>query len=478
MTQAPSGDLAIDVSRAPDGVLEAEAVLAQLRERAVDTVILGGADTHGIMRGKRVPVDQLAHMIERGMPLCNVFWVMHVDESDLVPRPDGHHGYFPTERDGYPDIFAVPDLCTVRLVPWHDATALILCDFHDHAREPIPISPRLVLRRVIERARAMGFEPMCGIEFEFYVLKETSGSLLARRPAELEPLQERPSTYGVVMGSREEPLGRLIRESALAYQLPVEACNPETGPGQFEITLRYGPALKAADDAFLFKTAVKELAQQHDLMATFMAKPREDWAGNSCHVHLSLSGDGGDGVFFDAAAEHGISSLMRHFAGGTLATMSDFTAIMAPTVNSYRRFTPYSWAGTTATWAIDNRSTGLRAVCAGERETRLEHRQPGGDVNPYLAAAVALASGLHGIEHAVEPPDLVDGDVYALAPGAVPGLPRTLQEATERLAQSRVARRWLGEDFVSHFVEMKRAECEAHARAVTDWDLARYLEAL
>jgi glutamine synthetase len=271
---------------------------------------------------------------------------------------------------------------------------------------------------------------------------------------------------------------RLIRDSALAYELPVETCNPETGPGQFEITLRYGPALKAADDAFLFKNAVKELVQQQGLIATFMAKPRSDWAGNSCHVHLSLADENGRGVFFDAEAEHGISSAMRHFVGGSVATMSELTSIMAPTVNSYRRFTPYSWAATTATWGIDNRSTGLRAVCERESATRIEHRQAGGDVNPYLAAAAVLAGGLHGIEHEIEPPELTDADVYALDPGTVPTLPRTLDEATQRLAGSAAARDWLGEDFVTHYVEIKQAECEAHRRAVTDWEIARYLEAL
>jgi glutamine synthetase len=461
-----------------EGGLSAEAVIAQLRESGVTTVVLGGADTHGIMRGKRVPVGQLERLLEHGMPICDVFWVMSVDESELVQRPADHRGYFPTERNGYPDILAIPDLTTLRQVPWHDATALMLCDFHGQDRAPLPISPRTVLQRVVERAGDMGLQPLCGLEFEFYVLRESSESLLTRRPAELEPYQARPSTYGVVMGSRVEPLGRLIRESALAYDLPVETCNPETGPGQFEITLRYGPALKAADDAFLFKTAVKELAQQQALMATFMAKPRGDWAGNSCHVHLSLTDNQGQPVFFDPDADHGISSTMRHFVGGTLATMSELTAIMAPTVNSYSRFTPYSWAATTATWGIDNRSTGLRAVCEGETGTRIEHRQAGGDVNPYLAAAAALAGGLHGIESELEPPDRTDADVYALPQGTVATLPTTLTEATEQLAHSRTAREWLGEDFVAHYVEMKRDECDAHRRAVTDWEIARYLEAL
>jgi len=477
MTEAPATELAAALRRTHDGAVTTETVVTQLRERGINTVIIGGADTHGIMRGKRVPVNRLAHLLEHGMPICDVFWAMHVDESDLVPRPSDHVGYFPTERNGYPDIFAVPDLCTVRPVPWHEATALMLCDFHGQDRSPIPISPRTVLRRVVERAREMGIEPLCGLEFEFYVLRETDESVLERRPAELEPLHARPSTYGVVMGSREEPLARVIRESALAFELPVEACNPETGPGQYEVTLHYEQALKAADDAFLFKTAVKELAAQQGLMATFMAKPRSDWAGNSCHVHLSLADEGRQPVFFDANAEHGISSVMRNFIGGMVSTANELTAIMAPTVNSYRRFTPYSWAATTATWGIDNRSTGLRAVC--EREaTRIEHRQAGGDVNPYLAAAAALAGGLHGVAQQIEPPQLTDADVYALPTGAVPALPKTLDEATERLAASQMAREWLGEDFVAHYVEMKRAECEVHRHAVTDWEVARYLEAL
>lgn len=459
----------------PAGAAE---VVAELRAKGVDTVILGGADTHGIMRGKRVPLDQLARLLDHGMPLCDVFWVMHVDESDLVARPDGHAGYFPTERNGYPDILALPDLTTLRTVPWHERTALILCDWALPDRSPVPIAPRTVLRRVVERARGMGFEPLCALELEFYLLRERAGTLEARRPAELVPLQERPSTYGVAMGSQQEPIGRRIRSDMLAFGLPIEACNPETGPGQFEITLRYGPALGAADDALLFKTGVKEIAAQEGLVATFMAKPRSDWAGNSCHVHASLRGADGEGVFFDAGAERGISATMRRFAGGILATMAELTAVMAPTINAYRRFSPYSWAGTTATWGVDNRSTGLRAVCEGAGGTRIEHRQPGGDVNPYLAAAVTLAGGLAGIERGIEPPPITDADVYAMPAGAVPALPRSLAQATELLAGSEIARDWLGDDFVDHYVAMKRAELEAYAGAVTDWEVARYLEAL
>ena len=454
-------------------------VMACLERHGIRTVVLGGSDTHGVMRGKRIPISQLPRVLEHGLALCDVFWVMHVDESDLVARPAGHTGYFPTESQGYPDIVARPDPGTLRLVPWHEDTALLLCDWHlPHDGGAVPISPRSVLARVVERTRQMGFEPLSAVELEFYLLREQVGTLHHKRPDELVPLQERPSTYGVVLGSHQEDIAAIIREQMLEYGLPIEACNPETGPGQFEITMNYGPSLGAADDAFLFKSGVKEVAAKHDLLATFMAKPNSDWAGNSCHLHVSLRDENGVGCFHDPADPSKISKVMRHFAAGVLATMAEFTALMAPTPNSYRRFVPYSWAGTTATWGLDNRSAGLRAICEGDHGTRLEHRQPGGDANPYLATAALLAGGLHGISAEMEPPDLLDVDIYDLPAGRVPGLPTSLGEALDLLEASEVARTWFGDDFVGHFLEMKRSELRAQAVAVTDWEVARYLEAL
>lgn len=443
-----------------------------------DTVILAGADTHGVMRGKRVPASELHRMLDHGMPMCDVFWVMHVDESDLVDPPPGHEGYFPTKARGYPDILAVPDLPTLRKVPWHERTAIVLCDWHLPGGTPVPLDPRGLLRRVVERARSMGFEPYCAHELEFYVLRETPATIPGRRACELRPLSERPSTYGVVKGSEQEAIGALLRTNLTAYDLPLEACNPETGPGQFEMTLRYGPVLAASDQAFLFKTAVKELAAKEGLMATFMAKPRTDWAGSSCHVHLSLADSKGRAAFYDTEAADGISAVMRQFIGGTLAVMGEASAVLGPTVNSYRRYTDYSWAATTATWGIDNRSTGVRVIVEGSGGTRIEHRRAGADANVHLAAAVVLAGGLHGIEKGIEPPAKFDGDVYAQPRGTLARLPSRLEEATNRLEESTVLRDWLGDEFVDHFVAMKRAELESEALAVTDWQIARYLEAL
>jgi glutamine synthetase len=411
-----------------------------------------------------VPIAELEGAAARGISLSEVIWALAVDELEPVQRPAGHAGWFP--RPGYPDMVAVPDLDTARVVPWHDRTALVLCDFVDSDGGAIPLSPRAVLRSVVARARSMGVEPVVGVELEFYVLRETPQSVLAKRPSQLVAVAERPSVYGVVAASRQEPFVEGVREALRRYRLPVEACNPEAGPGQFEINLRAGPALQAADEAFLLKSAVKEVAARHGLLATFMAKPRSDWPGSSCHLHLSLGDD------------EELSSTMRHFIGGLLAGMAELSAIFAPTPNSYRRYSAQSWAATTATWSLDNRSAGLRAICRADGATRVEHRQPGADANPYLAVAAALAAGLDGVRRACEPPAPIDGDAYALPDATAPPLPATLAEATDLLDRSALARDWLGDDVVAHTVAMRRGELAAQAAAVTDWETSRYLEAL
>jgi glutamine synthetase len=370
MTDSPGGTAADSVGR--------------LREKGIETLIVAGADTYGMMRGKRLPIDQAARALEHGMLLCDVFWVMHIDEMDLVARPEGHVGYFPTEKEGYPDILALPDLATLRPVPWHERTALVLADFALQDGRPVPIAPRTVLKGVVERARRMGFEPRCGVELEFFLLRESYTSLQARRAGDLTFYHGRPATYGVVTGSAQEPVARLIREGMLGYGLTIEACNMENGPGQFEMNLRYADPVAAADAAFLFKSGVKEIAAQNDLVATFMAKPHPVWSGNSCHFHLSLAGEDGRNLFFDESAPRGISQTMRHFIGGMQATMRELTAIHAPTINSY----------------------------------------------------------------------------------------------TELLASSEMAQEWLGGELVRYYSEIKRAESEAFARTVTDWEIARYAEAL
>ncbi|MEA2248442.1 MAG: glutamine synthetase [Solirubrobacteraceae bacterium] len=448
------------------------AVVARLREQRIRTVVLAGCDTNGIMRGKRLRLEELGGVPDHGMGMCEAIWALLPDEREPVPAPGDHSGWFP--GNGYPDVRAVPDPRTVRIVPWQEATALALCDFVGADGAPLAVSPRDVLRAVVRRARAMGFEPIVGAELELYVLRESAATARAKRPSQLEPLEGALRAYGVAAGAPHGGFADRLLDSLADLGLPVQGWNAEAGPGQIEINLRHAPALDAADHAFLLRAAVREIAGREGLLATFMPKLRSDWPGSSCHLHLSLD-VGGAPVFHDGGATSGMSPIMRCFVAGAVAGMGEVSALMAPTPTAYRRFVPHSWAATTATWSFDNRSSGVRVVYDAAGIPRLEHRRPGGDANPYLAIAAALACGLHGIEHALDPPAPVCGDVYGPAGNDAPALPTTLRDATRLLAESDLARDWLGADFVGHFVALREAELGAQAAAVTDWELGRYI---
>lgn len=451
-------------------------VAAWLEEHSIGTVVVAGVDTNGVLRGKRLSVEQFHGSIEHGMPLCDVFWVMLPDEETLVLRPDGHRGYFPNKAQGYPDIAAAPDLSTLRVVPWHNATAMTLATFCDHDGKALPVDPRAILKRVVERAHKLGYTPMVGIELEFHILRETPQTLANKHFTSIEPLNARPYLYGVYGSSLSEPLMGRIREQLMLHGIPMEGGSPEVGLGQFELNVRYAEALTAADNTTLYKNAIKELVAQEGMLATFMAKPMTLNTGNSCHLHFSLWREETNAFWDDDC--RGLSSTARHFAGGLLETMADFTALLAPNVNSYKRFVPYSWAATTATWGPDNRSTGIRSIIEGPQGTRLEHRQAGGDANPYLAAAVGLAAGLYGIEHELEPRPETKADAYVLPSEDAPRLPRTLGEALDRLEHSQRARELLGDEFIDYYIVYRRAELDAANVAVTDWEVQRYMEIL
>ena len=447
----------------------------------VRTVIAGAGDTHGIWRGKRLPVDGFLARLGHGVAFSDVILVItHSEDTDegqeLVEPPGGeaYPGYFPRKEQGFPDIFVVPDLSTARRLPWHQGTVGVLGEFRLPGGQEVPLDPRIVLRRLTERARSHGFEPKIGMEYEFYLFRGDLAAL-ARSGWRPEPVRARPYTYGVYGGSLDEDLIGEIRHQLAVAGIQVEACNPETGPGQFELNLRYGDALKAADDAFLYKNGIKEIAARHGLMASFMAKPRRDWAGSSCHVHQSLwEEDGGSNSFFDHEHGRGLSRAGRHYAGGLLATMREFTALFAPTPNSYKRFTPYSWAGTSVSWSYENRSAGIRAIAGHPADSRLEHRLPGADTNPYIVIAACLAGGLHGIEQEMEPAPAHEGDAYAA--GELESVPVSLEEAVGLLERSTVAREMLGEDFVRHYALMKRFEAEKYRQQVSEWEIRRYAE--
>jgi glutamine synthetase len=351
----------------------------------------------------------------------------------------------------------------------------MLADFRDDEGGPHPACPRSLLRSVVERAERMGFTARFACEYEFFFFRETPASLHEKRFAGLAPLTPGMFGYSWVREGQNQALMAAIFDGLRGFDVELEGLHTETGPGVYEAAIRYDEALRAADKAALFKVALKQIAHEHGLSVTFMAKWNADLPGSSGHLHQSLWQDGRN--VFQGAGPDDLPPALRHYIGGQIALMPELTAIYSPTINSYKRYVPGVWAPLTASWGIENRTTALRIIGLGTPAARVEYRQTAADINPYTAMAACLASGLHGIENGIEPPAPVRGDGSAPDP-ARPPLPRTLAAATRLLGESARATKILGERFVDHYVRTREWEVRQYDRAVTDWELRRYFEAV
>jgi glutamine synthetase len=439
-----------------------------IRERGVEVVKVGGVDIDGVYRGKRILAQHFLEGLTRGFPQCDVIFGWDIQEQLIDGLAVG------SAATGFADIIMQPDLGTFRVVPWEPDAAAVVCDYAYEDGRPVAVSPRHVLRRVVERASAAGYRARTAVEFEVRLFREDQRSLRAKRYGDLEPLNPGLNCYSIHHASLDEDVVGHIRKMMVEYSVPVEGYNREHGEGMYEVNLRYDDALTAADHAMLYKSGAKEIAAQHGVVPSFMAKYDDRIDGCSGHLHQSLwSPDGERNLFADAKGEHGFSDLARAYAAGVLATLPELILMYAPNVNSYKRFVKGSWAPTSVTWGFENRTAALRLIGGASNATRIENRVPGADVNAYLGFAATLAGGLHGVERglALQPP--VSGDAYA---AGAPGLPRTLDEAVERFAQSAVARDFFGDEFVDHYAAMRRWEVEAFRKAVTGWERARYFE--
>jgi glutamine synthetase len=365
---------------------------------------------------------------------------------------------------GYGDFHLTPDLATLRRTPWLEGTALVLCDVDWEDGSPVAASPRQVLRRQVERARAAGFEPMFGSELEFYLLKESYAEARAKHFHDLTPSVPYILDYHVLATTYDEPLIRQIRNGMQRAGLAVESSKGEAWPGQHEINFRFSDALTTADNHVVYKNGAKEIAQQNGCSITFMAKPDRTWIGNSCHVHASLWRDGenafGEAQVFDA------------FLAGWIACAKELALFLAPTINSYKRYAAGSWAPTTLAWGRDNRTCGFRVVGHGPSK-RVETRIPGGDVNPYLAFAALIAAGLHGLERGLALPPALEGNAYE---SDAERFPSTLRQAIAALESSSVAREAFGDDVVEHYLNYGRVEQRLFDEVVTCWERERLFE--
>jgi len=337
-------------------------------------------------------------------------------------------------------------------------------------RSPVLQSPRAILKRQMDRATALGFTAMAGTELEFIVFENSYEEAHDLGYQHLTPSNQYNVDYSIVGGTRVEPLLRDIRNTMYAAGLNVEAAKGECNFGQHEIGFLYDDVLITADNHAVYKTAAKEIASLHGQSVTFMAKFNER-EGSSCHIHLSLRGENGEIVFWDDSSGRR-TPLYDQFVAGVLATMPDLTLLYAPNINSYKRFADGSFAPTTIAWGDDNRTCAVRLVGRGAG-ARMENRVPGGDVNPYLALAAMMAGGLHGIENELELEPPLEGNAYT---SGRPTVPRSLRDAREAFASSKVARTALGDEVVDHYTNMADVELAAFDAAVTDWELRRGFE--
>jgi glutamine synthetase len=373
----------------------------------------------------------------------------------------------------YPDaqVRLLPETC--RALPLEGDMLLFLGEFSGAAEQ---VCPRAVLRRVLERAAGLGYSASAAAEFEFFVFNETPESVRAKGYRALSTLTPGYFGYSMLRTGVHAELYQALLQLAAAMRMPIEGLHAETGPGVIEAALHYTEALEAADRAALFKTFAKVLAQRRGLMATFMAKWSQQLPGQSGHLHVSLVRGDGSAVFYDEQRPQAISDELRWFVGGQQALMPELLAMVASNVNSYSRLVPGYWAPTAATWGVENRTCALRVIQGGPKSQRVEYRIAAADINPYLAIAVAIGSGLWGIEHRIEPDEAISGNAYERRLPAKRQLPRTLGEAAVRLARSQAAQQLFGAPFVAHFAASREWEEREFQRAVTDWELARYFE--
>ncbi|HEX2415922.1 MAG TPA: glutamine synthetase family protein [Thermoleophilaceae bacterium] len=440
--------------------------LEELREHAngggIDTVLLVIADMEGRLQGKRLTAGHfLDEVAEHGAEGCNYLLAVDVDMNTV-------DGYAMSSWDrGYGDFVMQPDMDTLRRVPWHDGTALLMADLTWEDGSDVVASPRQILRRQLARLAERGWVATAGTELEFMVFLDSYEEAWRKGYRDLEPANLYNVDYSMLGTARVEPLLRRIRNSMTDAGMKVENSKGECNFGQHEINFRYDEALRTADNHVIYKTGAKEIAAQEGQSISFMAK-FDEREGNSCHIHCSLAHEGGGNVFADDQA------LFDRFVAGQLACLRELTLFFAPHVNSYKRFVHGSFAPTAVAWGKDNRTCSMRVVGHGQG-LRVENRLPGADVNPYLALAAMIAAGLHGIDNELELEPVFEGNAYD---SDKPRVPHTLYAARDLFAESTVAREAFGQDVVDHYLNRAHIELDAFEAVVTDWEKFRGFERL
>ena len=449
------------------GRLTRDELLARIKHGDLDTVILAITDMQGRLQGKRIDATFFAEeYLEGAVEGCSYLLASDVDMRTV-------DGFALTSWEhGYGDLAFTPDWSSVRLVPWHDKTAIVFADVTTVSGESVAVSPRQVLAAQVARLASRGWRGFTGTELEFIVFANTYEDAWNRAYRGLTPANQYNVDYSLLGTSRIEPLLGRIRRAMRGAGMEVESVKGECNFGQHEMAFKYAELIDKCDEHGLFKLGAKEIAAQDGFALTFMAKFNER-EGNSCHIHLSLRDEENRPVF-SGDGPHGMSATFQSFLAGMIAHVRELSLLLAPNVNSYKRFVVGSFAPTAILWGLDNRTCAFRVVGHGP-SLRVECRIPGGDVNPYLAEAALVAAGLAGVDAGLELAPAFEGNAYL---ADVARVPTTLTEAVQLFENSPVARAAFGEEVVAHYARAGRVELEAFESSVTDWELFRGFERL
>jgi glutamine synthetase len=438
-----------------------------VKKGTVETLVVAGIDMQGRLYGKRYPAKAFLEHGVGGVNTCDCNFGWDIERM-LIPglKFTGWH-------TGYGDMMLKPDWKTLRLVPWFDKTAIVLCDTVSHHGDSISIAPRTILRKQLDRAKKMGFEVKVAPELEFFLFNESLDSSREKKYGDLRVASKYISDYSIFRSSMDEWIIGDIRKKLGQYGIEVECSKAEWGHGQVEINLVYNEASEMADRHVLFKEAVREICALQGVQATFMAKWDSQHSGNGCHVHMSLW-KGGKPAFPDPKGPRGMSKTMLHFLGGMMHLAKDMQLFYAPLVNSYKRYVDASFAPCNITWGGDNRTPSFRTAGSGAA-MRVENRIPGADANACLIYAAMIASGLHGIENKLEPVGpYVAANAYD--DPKTPKLHRALYDAIKGFSGSKTVRSLLGDDVVDHYAGVAEWEMKEFNAFVTDWERNRYFE--
>ncbi len=450
--------------------MERSEITDKIKKADTSKIKFAVADIDGILRGKYIHKNKFLETLEKHVPFCDV--IFGWDSGDVCYNNTELTGW----HTGYPDAQAKIDVDTYREIPWENSIPFFLADFSGTGSKYETVCPRTLMKRVTADCESLGFKPFFALETEWFNFKGIPGDLNLSDSTQLRPITPGMFGYSLLRTSLNSNYLTDLFDLLKQFDIPLEGLHTETGPGVYEAAIVYDEILAAADKAALFKNSVKEIAYRHNMTATFMAKWNTKLPGCGGHIHQSLwDKKGKKNLFFDDKMQNGISSFAESYIAGQLACLPEIMPMYAPNVNSYKRIGHGDWAPATVSWGIDNRTAAIRVIPGDNKSTRTEFRVPGADINPYLAMAASLASGLYGVKNKLKL-TINESKGNAYKDSANKQLPSSLHEATEKMKNSKISRELFGDSFVDHFIQTREWEWLQFAGQVTDWELKRYFE--